>query len=384
MDKKFSAIVLCAGSSSRMGKGRSKLMEKIKGKTVFERTLTAFESSLYVFSVTIVCRKKEEKELRSMAETFRKVSAFVSGGATRQESVLNSLAQNTDSDYFVIHDGARPLITPEEIDMVCKEALEYGASALAAPAKDTFKRIDDKGFIGSTVPRENLWHVQTPQVFKRDLYLEAVEKAKAEDKDFTDDCQLIENLGGKVHLVKGSHKNMKITTPEDIISAGAFIKGDNMRIGHGYDVHKLVPGRKLILGGIEIPYEMGLLGHSDADVLLHAISDALLGAAALGDIGKHFPDTDEKYRNADSMVLLKTVVSLLKEKGYSIDNIDATIVMQKPKLAPYMDAIRENISAGLNLEKSFVNVKATTEEGLGFTGNSSAAAAHAVCLISAD
>ena len=155
----------------------------------------------------------------------------------------------------------------------------------------------------------------------------------------------------------------------------------DLRIGHGYDVHRFSEGRKLIVGGVTIPYELGLLGHSDADVLLHAISDALLGAAALGDIGKHFPDTDEKYKGADSRALLREVVALIGNKGYSVSNIDATIVMQKPKLAPFIDAMRKNIAEDCGVERDAINVKATTEEKLGFTGDLSGAAAHAVCII---
>ena len=155
----------------------------------------------------------------------------------------------------------------------------------------------------------------------------------------------------------------------------------DLRIGHGYDVHRFSEGRKLIVGGVTIPYELGLLGHSDADVLLHAISDALLGAAALGDIGKHFPDTDEKYKGADSRALLREVVALIGNKGYSVSNIDATIVMQKPKLAPFIDAMRKNIAEDCGVEIDTINVKATTEEKLGFTGDLSGAAAHAVCII---
>ncbi len=154
-----------------------------------------------------------------------------------------------------------------------------------------------------------------------------------------------------------------------------------MRIGHGYDVHRLVEGRKLIIGGVEISYDKGLLGHSDADVLLHAISDALLGAAALGDIGKHFPDSDEKYNGADSLVLLCEVAKILNENGYSVGNVDATVIAQKPKLAPYILKMRENIASALGIDVGNVSVKATTEEGLGFTGNGEGIAAHAVCLI---
>lgn len=386
MEKVFNAIILCAGSSSRMGTGKSKILEKIGGKAVLQWTLEAFQKSLSIKTVTITCRETELETFKKLAAGYSKAEKFVIGGNTRQESVMNSVRQNLDSDFFVIHDGARPLITPEQIDMLCADALIHGASAIAAPSKDTFKKIDENGFIIETVSRENLVHVQTPQVFSKELYLRGVEKAKADGKDFTDDCQLIENLEGgsacKVHLVMGDHKNIKITSPEDILTASAYLeRKKKMRIGHGYDVHKLVEGRKLILGGIEIPYEKGLLGHSDADVLLHAISDAILGAAALGDIGRHFPDNDDSFKGADSMVLLKKCVELVDEKGYKPVNIDCTIVMQRPKLAGYIDEMRDNVSHALGIALDDVSIKATTEEGLGFTGDGSAASAHAVCLL---
>lgn len=382
MNETFHAVILCAGNSTRMGEKQSKIFHKIGGETVFEHTLSAFEKSLYVFSVTIVCRREDEKELRSLAGRYKKVRSFVYGGATRQQSVQNALGEIPDSDYIVIHDGARPAVKPEEIDRVCADALKHQASALAVYAKDTFKTADAELFILSTVPRENLLHVQTPQVFSLALYKRAFQNALEQRLDFTDDCQLLEEYGQKVHLVTGSHRNVKITTPEDTLAVRAYIGKENtMRIGHGYDVHKLTEGRKLILGGIEIPFEKGLLGHSDADVLLHAVSDALLGAAALGDIGKLFPDTDEQFKGADSLLLLKEVVRRVHAEGFAVSNIDCTILAQRPKLAPHIPAMRQSIAAAADIALSAVSVKATTEEGLGFTGDGSGIAAHAVCLL---
>lgn len=382
MNENFHAVILCAGNSTRMGGKQSKIFHKIGGKTVFEHTLSAFENSLYVFSVTVVCRAEDEKRLRNLAELYKKVRSFVYGGATRQQSVQNALGEIPDSGYIVIHDGARPAVKPDEIDKVCMDAIEHHASALAVYAKDTFKTADADQFILSTVPRDNLLHVQTPQVFSLAVYKKAFQNALEKRLDFTDDCQLLEQYGQKVHLVVGSHRNVKITTPEDILAVRAYIERKNqMRIGHGYDVHKLVEGRKLILGGIEIPFEKGLLGHSDADVLLHAVSDALLGAAALGDIGKLFPDTDERFQGADSLLLLEEVVRRIHGEGYAVSNIDCTVLAQRPKLAPYIIAMRERIAAAADIALSAVSVKATTEEGLGFTGDGSGIAAHAVCLL---
>ena len=196
---------------------------------------------------------------------------------------------------------------------------------------------------------------------------------------------LVERIGGKVYAVDGGRDNIKITTPEDICYAEYVLERrremGEIRVGHGYDVHKLVEDRKLILGGVDIAHSLGLLGHSDADVLTHAIMDALLGAAALGDIGRHFPDNDNRYKDISSLVLLERVSDLLKKEGYSIQNIDVTLIMQKTKIAPYIDSMIENISKTLGINRGRVNIKATTEEKLGFTGRQEGVSCHAVAMI---
>ena len=223
-----------------------------------------------------------------------------------------------------------------------------------------------------------LFAVQTPQCFSRALYLQALARVQGDKARLvTDDCSLFELAGFPVTLTQGDYANLKITTREDL-------KGERtMRFGHGYDVHRLVEGRRLILGGVDIPYEKGLLGHSDADVLLHAVADALLGAAALGDIGRHFPDSDPRYKGADSLKLLQAVGDMLRKAGYTVGNIDATILCQAPKLAPYIPLMRQNIAACLGMDVGRVSVKATTEEHLGFTGAGQGIAAHAVAGIEA-
>ena len=210
----------------------------------------------------------------------------------------------------------------------------------------------------------------------------AMERALAEGWDFTDDCQLMEAAGHAVKLVAGLDTNLKLTTPEDIRLAQALMKErSDMRIGHGYDVHKLVEGRDLILGGVKIEYEKGLLGHSDADVLTHAVMDALLGAAALGDIGRHFPDTDPAYKGIDSTLLLRRTVELLHERGYKVGNVDITIALQRPKLRPYIDQMRERLAEVMGVEVGAVSVKATTTEKLGFEGRGEGVSAYAVVLL---
>ena len=235
--------------------------------------------------------------------------------------------------------------------------------------------------VAETPDRSTLYAVQTPQCFDRAAYLAALEELDTEKARLvTDDCSLFELTGRPVQLTQGDYANLKITTREDLPRPQQK-EGELMRIGHGYDVHRLVEGRKLILGGVEIPYEKGLLGHSDADVLAHAVMDAVLGAAALGDIGKHFPDTDPEYAGADSLMLARHVARIVRENGWKVENIDSTILCQKPKLAPYIPAMREKLAEAFGMPLDAVSVKATTEEHLGFTGEGLGIAVHAVALI---
>ena len=362
--KDISAVIVAAGASSRMKADINKVFMPLDGRTVIRNTLEVFENTPCIKEIILVTREEDIQKAEKEAIGITKLKAIVKGGSERQISVSNGVKE-AKCEMIAIHDGARPLVTSAEIEKVCLDAIKYGAATLATKVKDTVKVSDSEGFVVSTPERASLRAIATPQVFIREEYLKALSKAQRENKSFTDDCQLIENNGGKVYLTEGEYTNIKITTPEDIrISNALKDKKDEdiMRIGHGYDVHKLVEGRKCIIGGVDIPFELGLLGHSDADVLLHAVADSLLGAAALGDIGKHFPDTDEKYKGADSLVLLKQVYELIKSKGYRVINIDATVIAQKPKLLPHINKMRENIAEALSVNVDSINVKATTEE----------------------
>lgn len=377
------AVIVAAGSSTRMG--RPKLLIELCGVPVLQHTLRSFDQSS-VTDIVVVAREEDIALFRSLAEGLQKNVTFVTGGATRQQSVANGIAAVSEQTAFVaIADGARPLITPQEIDKVIETALRTNAAAAAVRCKDTIKQADENGIITATPDRATLWQVQTPQVFSLPLYKEAMATAAADGLDLTDDCQLVEHIGAAVTLVETSYENIKITTPEDITVGEAILRQRggkrNMRVGHGYDVHRFTEGRPCILGGVQVPFEMGLLGHSDADVLTHAVMDALLGAAALGDIGKLFPDTDERFKGADSIVLLREVIRRLREGGYTVENIDATVIAQKPKMKDHIGAMRERLAQACEIDVSAVNVKATTEEGLGFTGAMEGIAAHAVCLI---
>lgn len=389
--KKITAVLVAAGASTRMGAEKSKLLLELGGKTVIRRTLEVFQETECISEIVLVAREQDFSLMKKEAEGIGKLCAVVAGGKDRQESVWKGVSAAC-GEFIAIHDGARPLVTPEEICRVCADGERTGAATLCSKAKDTVKVADADGYVASTPDRDSLRMIATPQVFKRELYLDAYQKAQRAALSFTDDCQLVEYAGGKVYLTEGYYTNIKITTPEDLPAAEAILKnrketaqekgGEMVRIGHGYDVHRLVEGRKLILGGVDIPHEKGLLGHSDADVLLHAISDSLLGAAALGDIGKLFPDTDPAYEGADSLKLLKAVTDYLEEKRFRIVNIDATVIAQSPKLSPYIAAMRENIARACGMDPAMVSVKATTEEKLGFTGRREGISAHAVCLIS--
>ncbi len=383
---KVSVIIAAAGISTRMN-GIDKQLAEIDGRAVLARTLEVFEQCENIDEIIVVTRK----ELFSFVEALikegkaNKISRIIEGGATRQNSVFNGVkAVKSDADIIAIHDGARPFVDKEDICRCIDDAVRYGAAALGVKAKDTMKRVDEDGFIAETPERKYMYHAQTPQIFKAEIYRKAMERALKEEKEYSDDCAVVEADGVKVYITEGKYDNIKITTPEDISTAQKIAKekGEGkMRIGQGYDAHRLAQERELVLGGVKIPHDKGLLGHSDADVLCHAISDAVLGAAALGDIGKHFPDSDEKYRGINSLIILAESAKKVYELGYCISNIDATIIAQKPKLAPYIEEMRKNIAEACGISADCVSVKATTEEKMGFTGKEEGISSCAVVLL---
>lgn len=382
-----SAVIAAGGSGTRMGGNVPKQFVRIGGIPIIVRTLLKFETCSDIDEIIVVIRDCDIETVKILLDEYKitKRTRIVKGGATRQASVLNGI--NAASGRFVfIHDAARPFVTPEQISEVVSETHRFGAATLGVPIKDTLKTVKKDGMISETVDRENKYSIQTPQGFEIEMIRAAHREAERKGVSVTDDCALAELSGASVKVVEGSSLNIKLTTPEDIILAEGILnseKGETeqVRVGLGYDVHRLVKERELILGGIKIPYELGLLGHSDADVLLHSIMDAMLGAAALGDIGTHFPDTDEKWRGADSCMLLAAVRNILKENGFSVVNIDATIIAQKPKLADFIPHMREKISEVLEISAACVSVKATTTEKLGFCGRGEGIAAEAICMI---
>ena len=387
LEKKVSAVLVAAGSSTRMG--FDKLSFDLGGETVLHRSIRAFAQCPLVDEIILVAGSNRAFAQQQAADCAKPV-CVVAGGATRAESAKNGVLAASGA-LVAVHDAARPFVSQQVITAVLEAAARCGAAAPAVPVKDTIKAaargsgktVPESCFVHATPDRSTLYAVQTPQCFDRAAYLAALEELDAEKARLvTDDCSLFELTGRPVQLTQGDYANLKITTREDLPRPEQK-EEHKMRIGHGYDVHRLVEGRKLILGGVEVPFEKGLLGHSDADVLAHAVMDAVLGAAALGDIGQHFPDTAEEYAGADSLVLARRVAEIVAAQGWRIENIDATILCQRPKLAPYIPVMREKLAAAFGLPVEAVSVKATTEEHLGFTGEGLGIAAHAVALIEA-
>lgn len=381
MRKTCAAVVVAAGSATRM-QGIDKMLAPLAGVPVVLRSVRALAASDCIDSLVIVTRTECMETLRTLCAEVSKPVTVVAGGASRPESVLAGLAALPEgTELAAIHDGARPLVTQSVIAEAVEAAERCGAAAPAVPVHDTIKQAEN-GIVRATPERKTLFAVQTPQVFDVKLLKTVLRAAMERGIALTDDCSAVEAAGKPVVLTQGCEENLKITTPVDLTLAEAILKRrKTMRIGHGYDVHRLTEGRKLILGGVEIPFERGLDGHSDADVLVHALMDALLGAAGLRDIGVLFPDNDPAYKNISSMLLLDRVMQTLERAGYAVGNVDVTVLAQRPKLKDYIPVMRENLAYAMKIPLDCVNIKATTEEGLGFTGSGEGIACHAVCLL---
>lgn len=381
MRKTCAAVVVAAGSATRM-QGIDKMLVPLAGVPVVLRSVRALAASDCIDSLVLVTRAELMETLRTLCAEVSKPVTVVPGGASRPESVLAGLAALPEgTELAAIHDGARPLVTQSVIAEAVEAAGRCGAAAPAVPVHDTIKQAEN-GLVRATPERKTLFAVQTPQVFDVKLLKTVLRAAMERGIALTDDCSAVEAAGKPVVLTQGCEENLKITTPVDLTLAEAILKRrKTMRIGHGYDVHRLTEGRRLILGGVEIPFERGLDGHSDADVLVHALMDALLGAAGLRDIGVLFPDNDPAYKNISSMLLLDRVMLTLEHAGYAVGNVDVTVLAQRPKLKDYIPVMRENLARAMKIPLDCVNIKATTEEGLGFTGSGEGIACHAVCLL---
>jgi 2-C-methyl-D-erythritol 4-phosphate cytidylyltransferase / 2-C-methyl-D-erythritol 2,4-cyclodiphosphate synthase len=385
------AIIPAGGSGKRLKSDLAKqylLLDKIP---ILAHTLNVFHSEAIVDEIILAVPEEDinyvqEEIIKKYGLT--KVINIVAGGKERQDSVRNALAViSSDCDIVTIHDGVRPFVTGKMIENVIDAAQAAQAASVGVKAKDTIKEVEDSNFVVRTMPRQSIWITQTPQAFAIDVLKKAYETAYCDNYYSTDEASLVERIGIKVKMINGSYENIKITTPEDLVMAETLLRkksGVDKRFcsGVGYDSHRFAEGRKLILGGSEIAFDKGLAGHSDADVLIHAICDALLGASGLGDIGKHFPDKDPAYENISSIILLKRVRQLIEAKRIAVNNVDATVIMEEPKLAPYSAAIVNNIASALNISEADVNIKAKTNEGMGFVGRYEGVAVLAVACVS--
>ncbi|MSR83720.1 MAG: 2-C-methyl-D-erythritol 2,4-cyclodiphosphate synthase [Candidatus Latescibacteria bacterium] len=381
------AIIPAAGQGRRMGGEIPKQYLSLEGHPLLWHTLAALERSPLVQALILVVRPEDRPLAEQVARDFAKVRSLVAGGGERGDSVRAGLGATTAGDGIIlVHDAVRPFVSPSLIERVVAAAREWGAAVPALPVRETIKVVDD-GRVVETPLRARLWGAQTPQGFWRSLLLEACKKYRGQPA--TDEAMLVEQLGHPVRVVEGEAANIKITTPEDLAWAGWWMQRSiggqmytrKMRVGQGYDVHRLEEGRALVLGGVTIPFERGLAGHSDADVLIHAIMDALLGAAGLGDIGRLFPDTDARYQGISSLLLLEAVRVRLEEKGAQVLNIDATLLAQRPRIAPHVPEMIARLAGALQLEPGQLSIKATTTEHLGFVGREEGIAAQAVALI---
>lgn len=371
------AVLVAAGNSTRMGQKTNKVLASLAGEPALPRCVRVFSGE--VDGIVAVVRDVDLPVIESYSLDVR----IAVGGRTRQQSVLNGLrALPEDAEIVLVHDAARPFVTPETIRRCIASVRQHGSGVAGVPVKDTIKQVSPDGDILGSPPRETLWSAQTPQAFAPRALYEALCALEQKGVTVTDDAAAMAMAGHTVRMVQGDYTNIKLTTPEDMMMAQTLSGGmPQIRVGHGYDVHRLVEGRPLILCGITVPYEKGLLGHSDADVALHALTDALLGAAALGDIGRHFPDTDPQYKGASSAALLTKVAALLGASGFAVGNVDVTIAAQQPKLASYLPEMKRMVAQLLAISTDAVNIKATTTEGLGFEGEGKGISAHAVALL---
>jgi 2-C-methyl-D-erythritol 4-phosphate cytidylyltransferase/2-C-methyl-D-erythritol 2,4-cyclodiphosphate synthase len=353
-------------------------------------SLAALAASTRIDEIVVALPAEHlDRESKVLRHAVERPLSFVNGGARRQDSVANAFARTSkDADVILIHDAARPFVTLDVIGRAIDGAHRHGAAIAALAARDTVKQTagepnaDGSRLIHSTIPRDTVFLAQTPQAFRREILARALQEGV--EVDATDEAMLVERLGLPVHVVEGDLRNVKITTAEDLAAAKAAASHTSMktiRIGNGYDLHRLVLGRPLILAGVTIPFDLGLDGHSDADIVCHAVTDAVLGAAGAGDIGRLFPDTDPQWKGADSMALLRSAVARVREAGYQVSNVDVTVIAQKPKLLPYLESMRVNLAAALGIDAGAVSVKGKTNEGVDSMGRGESMAAHAVALL---
>lgn len=369
------AIIVAAGKGERAGAPLPKQFVDLGGgRTMVDMTIAAFLAAPEITDVVVAVPPGYADRVRVSPRV-----RTVEGGARRQDSMAKAFAAvSASADVVLVHDAARPFVTPRLIVETINGAAEHGAAIAALPVRDTVKRAiarDGQHVVRETLPRDEIFLAQTPQGFRRRVLEQAI--AAAASVDVTDEAMMAERAGVPVHVVIGDPANIKVTTPEELMNAHTPV----LRIGTGYDLHRLVEGRRLILAGVHVPFERGLDGHSDADIVCHAVTDAILGAAALGDIGRMFPDTDPEWKDADSLTLLRRAVHELHARRYTVANVDVTVIAERPKLLPYLDQMRGRLAEALGVEVDAVSIKGKTNEKVDAAGRGEAMACHAVALI---
>lgn len=393
---KTAALIVAAGTGQRARQATDNAAKQylpLHGEAVLAHTVRMFASHPAINAVQVVIHANDHEHYQAaISKQQDQLLAPVEGGATRQQSVLAGLQalQESAPDNVLIHDAVRPFVTAEDISRILSALETHDCVLPALPVTDTLKRSED-GFLKGSVDRSNLWRVQTPQGFRYQQILQAHLAAKDTGKtDFTDDSSIAEWHGLKVHLVEGSSRNIKLTTADDFAFAEAFSlqqtntspsPAASIRVGNGYDVHAFEPGDHVTLCGVRVPHTQSLKGHSDADVGLHALTDAILGALCDGDIGTHFPPSDPKWAGADSSLFLENAAKRVDERGGSINHVDITLICEAPKIGPHADAMRARVAQILNIPVTHVSIKATTTERLGFTGREEGIAAMATATL---
>jgi 2-C-methyl-D-erythritol 4-phosphate cytidylyltransferase / 2-C-methyl-D-erythritol 2,4-cyclodiphosphate synthase len=379
------AIIAAGGRGQRFGGDRPKQLLSVGGRPILERSVAAFLTHPAVSEVIVSLPQELFDQPPEYLQSAVKPLRIVVGGVRRQDSVANSFRVASDtSDVIVIHDAARPFASADLIARTIAAAAESGAALAAIQARDTVKQVNGE-FVTSTFARETIVLAQTPQAFRRAVLHVALAAGEREGITATDEATLAEQAGYPVRVVEGEATNIKITTADDLPLAEAIARtGMDVRmsrVGIGYDLHRLVEGRPLILGGVTIPFDRGLQGHSDADAVCHAVTDAVLGAAGRGDIGRHFPDTDPAWMGVSSIELLRRSASMVREAGLEVGNVDVTVIAERPKLLPYVEAMRRNVAAALAVSPDRISIKGKTNEGVGELGRGEAIAVQAVALL---
>ncbi|MBK9384397.1 MAG: 2-C-methyl-D-erythritol 2,4-cyclodiphosphate synthase [Planctomycetes bacterium] len=395
---RVSAIVPAAGSGTRFGAGRNKTLLLLEGEPLIAHVVRALGADPRVVEIVLVGKAAEREELLRAATRGcapRVALRWAAGGAERRDSVRNGLeAADPTSEILLVHDGARPFLSAEVLARVIDAAVAQGAALCTLPAVDTVKRVDAAGRVLATLDRREIHLAQTPQAFRRELGLPAYRRACEEGWPTTDDVHVLELAAASgalpsVVAVPGDPRNRKITVPADLPTAHPEARamnppatgGPSFRVGSGFDLHRMVEGRPCILGGVRFEHDRGPLGHSDGDALLHALTDALLGAAGLDDLGTFFPDSDPRWKGADSAALLREAWTRVREQGYTLENCDLVVIAEKPKLAPRRAELRARIAALLEVEIERVNLKGKTAEKLGPIGAGEAIVAQATVLL---